>query len=86
LFGTNVAELFEIDVTGKLASELTEDKFNSTHDIPFYKNIAENFHLSRTSGTLHWQGRAYRKATFIELPLSDNDERATHMISMLISD
>ncbi len=86
LFGTKLVELMGIDVTGQMASEMRDEKFNVTMDIPFYKFVAENIYLARASGSFDWQNRDHVQASFIEVPLSSDQNRASHTISLLITE
>ncbi len=71
LWGTEVTELFEMDLTGKLMSELGEESFDP-EEFELVKRIVQEGVILRSTGSLAWRGRGYRKVTTLELPLADD--------------
>lgn len=83
LFGTKVVKLFGIDVTGKWASELFGGKYDISYDMDFYEMLSTNPSMSYSHGSVLWQNREHVKCAFLELPLSDNNETVTNLLSLM---
>ncbi|MBT4889214.1 MAG: PAS domain-containing protein [Rhodospirillales bacterium] len=83
LYGSKVVEQFEVDVTGKKASELFGGEYDQSVAIEFYEMIGNKPYISRCSGTIHWQNRDSRKVTFLDLMLSDTGERVNNGVSIM---
>ena len=49
-----------------------------------YEMATRNIYNSRTSGPINWQNREYVEATFVQLPLSETEVRATHSLALMI--
>lgn len=85
LFGTKVANRFDIDVTGKKASELTDGNYmQEAEDIEFYEMTCRGPYITQVSGPLYWQNREHIHTRFVELPLSDTGGRVTHSLALMI--
>ncbi|MEQ8665345.1 MAG: hypothetical protein RIC16_06445 [Rhodospirillales bacterium] len=84
LWGTALTSLFDYDATGRCASDLrASEKYNVDDEFEFYRLQATKPTLSFTSGSVFWQDRSHRTFRFIELPLSDDSESVTNIISVL---
>lgn len=84
LFGEEVAKRLQTDHTGKLGSELVKLSLEPTADMEFYEKACRQMLITRVSGELHWLDRPHVNATFVEFPLSDNGEMATHLLAAMI--
>ena len=84
LFGEKVAERYRADFTGRLLSELVESGQEPAEDMAFYEMAAAKMLIARTSGELNWLRRPHVSTTFVEFPLSDTGEMATHIVSAMI--
>jgi len=84
LYGTNVVNKIGIDVTGKRASELIDINYVDDTEMEFYEMVGRNLHITKTSGLIRMPGREHIKETFVELPLSDTGDRATHGLALLV--
>lgn len=84
LFGVDVADRLGADYTGRLYSELVADGVNPIEDFEFYEMTSRKMLISRVSGNLNWADRRHISATFVEFPLSDNGEMATHLLTAMI--
>lgn len=85
LFGSVVADLLEFDATGKWATELAGSEYDLKDDMDFYQMLTRNPSLSYSHGTVHWQNRQHVGCSFVELPLSDDGETVTNLISVMVS-
>ena len=87
LFGTHLADIFETDPTGRKASDLKDDiKYDISDDLPFYEFLCENPSIVHTHGVIYWQDRDHIQCDFVEVPLSDDGERVTNIMSVFESD
>ncbi len=84
LFGEEVAKLYQFDCTGKLCTELENSVFDPAEDLEFYEMTSRRLLISRVSGMLYRLDRPYVNATFVEFPLSDTGEMATHSLAAMI--
>ena len=84
LFGKEVAERFKVDYTGKLASELVDSGQETAEDMEFYEMASRKMLITRASGPLYWLSLPHLSATFVEFPLSDTGEMATHLLAAMI--
>jgi len=84
LFGVEVAERLQTDNTGKRYSELVVLGLEPVEDLVFYEMTSREMLLTRVSGELHWLQRKHVTASFVEFPLSDSGDRATHLLAAMI--
>ena len=84
LFGVKVADKLGADYTGRLYSQVVSEGLNPIDDFAFYEMTGRKMLISRVSGDLGWTGREYATATFVEFPLSDNGQMATHFMAAMI--
>ena len=84
LFGEKVAERYQADYTGKLYSKLVESGREPAVDMEFYEMVSRKMLIARTSGGLNWLRRPHVSTIFVEFPLSDTGEMATHIVSAMI--
>ena len=84
LSGTGLDGVFDRTMTGVKGSELAEIRVEHPATMSFYEMACSQMLISRTSGALNVKGREHVRATFVEFPLSDDGERATHTLEALI--
>ena len=84
LVGTNVAERLGKDYTGKSYTEMVRDGMDPLDDFEFYEMTCNEMLISRLSGDLRWVGSKHVSVTFADFPLSDNGERATHILTAML--
>lgn len=84
LFGKEVAERFGVDKTGKFSTELEDCNFDPIEDLEFYEMASRRMLITRLSGQPYWLSRPYVTTTFVEFPLSDTGEMATHYLGAMI--
>ena len=65
---------------------MAETRVEHPAAMEFYEMTCSRMLISRTSGGLNVKGREHIKATFVEFPLSDDGQRATHTLEALIRD
>jgi hypothetical protein len=53
-------------------------------DFEFYEMTSRKMLISRLSGDLRWAGQKHVTVTFIDFPLSDSGEKATHSLSAML--
>jgi len=85
LSGTLMDEVFDRTMTGVTGSELAEMRVEDSLTMEFYEMASRQMLIARTSGSLNFKGREHVQVTFIELPLSDDGQRATHTLEALIT-
>jgi hypothetical protein len=85
LSGTLFDELYDRTMTGVTGSELEELRVEHPATMEFYEMTCRRMLISRTTGPLNLRGREHIRATFVELPLSDDGLRATHALEALIA-
>ena len=84
LFGVEVVNRMLTDNTGKRLTELVALGLEPTVDLEFYEMASREMLITRVSGELRWLKRKHVTASFIEFPLSDTGDRATHLLSAMI--
>ena len=84
LFGAKVTERLKVDYTGKLGSELVACGREPAEDLEFYEMTSRKMLITRVSGQLYWVSQPHVSATFVEFPLSDTGEMATHLLAAMI--
>ena len=84
LFGEEVAERHQVDYSGKLCTELENSGFDPVDDLDFYEMTGRKLLISRVSGMLSRLDRPHVSTTFVEFPLSDTGEMATHSLAAMI--
>lgn len=82
LFGSDFVDLVGSEWTGMTGREVTETHADTELDMKFYEMICRNGLISRVSGSLPWEGRAFIEALVIELPLSDDGKTVTHTLEV----
>lgn len=87
LFGGEVALLFETDMTGQRASEVSGDRNYVTNaDVQFYAFLSARPLMAHTYGSLQWQGRQYIRCGFFEVPLAEDGETVDKILSLFNTD
>jgi len=71
LWGTNITNIFQVDLTGKCMSE-TEPGFIDPVEYKLNMKNAEEGNILHGTGPIHWQERLHKTVAFIELPLADD--------------
>ena len=84
LVGQQMAERLNKDYTGKLYSEMVSEGMDPVDDFEFYEMTCRKMLISRLSGDLRWAGQQPVTAIFVEFPLSDTGEKATHILSTML--
>jgi len=84
LFGVEIATRGGVDHTGKLGSELVVCGDENAADMEFYETTSRKLQITRVSGQLYWLGPPHLSATFVEFPLSNTGEMATHHLLAMI--
>ena len=84
LFGVEIATRGGVDNTGKLGSELVICGDENAEDMEFYEMTSRKLQITRISGQLYWLSRPHVSATFVEFPLSDTGEMATHHLMAMV--
>lgn len=84
LFGVEVVNRMQTDNTGKRYTELVAQGLEPAVDLEFYEMTSREMLIARVSGELRWLKRKHVTATFVEFPLSDTGDRATHLLSAMI--
>lgn len=84
LVGLQVAERLGRDYTGKLYTEMVAGGMDPFDDFEFYEMTSRKLLISRLSGDLRWAGKKYVSVTFVDFPLSDGGDRATHILSAML--
>ena len=81
LFGTDVAELYGDDFTGKRLSDL--DGFLTPEDAEIAKLMIADQLICIQTGPMKWKNRSYNIFSFIELPLADNGQDVDKILSLV---
>lgn len=84
LVGSQIVERLRKDFTGKLYSEMVSDGMDPLDDFEFYEMTSREMLISRLSGNLRWAGRKHVTVTFVDFPLSDAGDMATHSLSAML--
>ena len=84
LSGTAMDGAYERTLTGMTETDLEEMRFEHPDSMEFYEMICRGMLISRQTGTLDFKGRQNVQVAFVELPLSDDGQRATHTLEALI--
>ena len=84
LSGTVVDVAYDRTMTGVTGSELEEMRVEHPAAMEFYEMTCRRMLISRQSGSLNFKDRKHIQASFVELPLSDDGQRATHTLEALI--
>ncbi len=84
LFGTEMVKLYQFDATGRRGSTFTDNEYASGGDLDFYQMVAENGHIARASGNIHWQNRKHIRITLVILPISESGLPVTHSIELML--
>ena len=79
-----MAKQLNAECTGKLGSELADSGQEPPQDMEFYEMACRKMLITRVSGDLYWIRRSHVSATFVEFPLSDTGEMATHYVTAMI--
>jgi len=81
LFGTQVAELFQADFTGRKMSEI--DGFLTPVDVQNGAKMVSERLITVSRGPMRWQDRTYNTYTFVELPLADDGVEIDKVLALL---
>ena len=86
LWGTRVAELYGIDVTGQVVEEgvssVAGDRLMVVQpDYMLFKHIVRNGGIGLMSGQIYWQDREYIRASTLCLPLADDGAHPDKLLS-----
>lgn len=84
LSGTAVDGVYDRTMTGVTGAELEDMRVEHPDSMEFYEMTCRKMLISRQSGTLNFKGREHVPIIFVELPLSDDGQRATHTLEALI--
>ena len=84
LFGVDFVELVGRDMTNMMGSELVNLGEEVALEMEYYEWICKNVYISRTHGTLFYEGREHKRANFLDLPLSDNGKTVTHSVEFML--
>ena len=84
LSGTAIDGVFDRTMTGVTASDLEDMRVEHPDSMAFYEMVCREMLISRQTGTLNFKGREHVPITFVEFPLSDDGQRATHTLEALI--
>lgn len=84
LWGTEMARLYDRDMTGKRLSDLIDSGTDPQTDLEYYAMLGKNMYIGYSTGTLEWIDQSHIHVSFLDLPLSDNKEYATHGIGILL--
>lgn len=84
LFGVEMVNRLQTDNTGKRLTELVAQGLEPAVDLEFYEMASRKMLIARVSGELRWLKRKHVTASFLEFPLSDTGDRATHLLSAMI--
>jgi len=84
LSGTMVDGAYERTMTGVTGTELEDLRVEHPDSMEFYEMICRQILISRQTGTLDFKGREQVQVIFVELPLSDDGQRATHTLEAMI--
>ncbi len=85
LSGTVFDGVYEQTMTGTKGSELAELRLENPANMEFYEMNCRQMLISRASGPLDSEGREQVQVIFVEFPLSDDGQRATHTLEALIA-
>ena len=83
LSGTEIDALLGRNLTGMTASELAEMRLELPVTMEFYEMTCSQMLITRTSGSLNFQGRDHVHTTFVEFPLSSDGLKATHTLEAI---
>jgi len=84
LVGTKLSARLGKDYTGMSYSELVASGLDPVDDFEFYEMICSKMLISRVSGDLRWAGTTPVSVTFVEFPLCDGGDRATHILGVML--
>lgn len=73
LWGTEVTELFQIELTGKCMSEVGNDWFDP-QEFELVTRVVEESVIAVSTGSLAWEGRGHMVVSTIEIPLAGDGE------------
>ncbi len=85
LSGTVFDGVYEQTMTGTKGSELAEMRLENPAYMEFYEMTCRQMLISRASGPLDSKERERVQVIFVEFPLSDDGQRATHTLEALIA-
>jgi len=86
LFGTILTDVFKESLTGKLMSEQeNETPKNIIEDFKFFKAICDTPGIGLAYGPGNWVKTEYKHYTLIYIPLADDGENTTHILSIILS-
>jgi hypothetical protein len=83
LWGTKVAELFEIELTGKRMSDAPPE-FYDDNEFDLYQKLVDDVLITISGGPLKWQNRVHKTISTIDLPLSENGKDVDQLISLTL--
>lgn len=84
LVGLQIAERLRKDYTGKLYTEMVAEGMVPFDDFEFYEMTSRKMLIARLSGDLRWAGQRHVSVTFIDFPLSNDGEKATHILTAML--
>lgn len=83
IFGTRIAHYLGVEVTGKLASELGNSKYNPAKDFDFYEMAGKGLYITKVTREMLWRDEPKTTVSFIELPMSNDGKRANKYLSAM---
>jgi hypothetical protein len=84
LVGLEVAARIGKDYTGQLYTEMVKNGMDPFDDFEFYEMTSRKMLISRLSGDLRWVGQKHVSVTFVDFPLADSGDKATHVLSAML--
>ena len=84
LSGTVIDGVYERTMTGMTGTDLEELRVEHPDSTEFYEMTCREMLISRQNGTLDFKGRENVQIIFVELPLSDDGQKATHTLEAMI--
>lgn len=84
LSGSNVDELFDRGLTGLDRGSVYENSIEKKEAGKFYEMTSRNLLIAHTTGPLNIRHRDFRHVCYLELPLCDRGDKATHAIELVL--
>lgn len=89
LWGTRVAELTCLEMTGKTMQEHYGDRVDATNyneiDLSFIRKLVQQPSIGRQSGPVDWDMPGYKQMSTLRLPLSRDGQSVDYLISAVVA-
>ncbi|MDW3204104.1 MAG: hypothetical protein R8L07_01070 [Alphaproteobacteria bacterium] len=89
LWGTHVAELTRLEMTGKTMQHFYGNRIDATNynefDLAFIRKLVQKPAIGRQSGPVDWDMPGYKQMSTLRLPLSRDGKRVDFLISAVVA-